>query len=76
MSTYVSYGTEYLTKRLREHRRRLGLPLTYVSKALDIPMNDLEQYEYGLKHITTEELSKLANIYKVSPSYFLGGISV
>ena len=76
MSTYISYGTEYLTKRLREHRRRLGLPLNYVSKVVDISMNDLEKYEYGQKLITIEELSKLANLYKVSPSYFLGGISV
>ena len=76
MSEYVNYGTEYLTKRLREHRRRLGLPLNYVSKVVDISMNDLEKYEYGQKLITIEELSKLANLYKVSPSYFLGGISV
>ena len=76
MSEYVNYGTEYLTKRLREHRRRLGLPLNYVSKVVDISMNDLEKYEYGQKLITIEELSKLANLYKVSPSYFPGGISV
>ncbi len=76
MSVYVDYGTEYLSRRLREHRCRLGLALTYVSKVVDISVNDLEQYEYGYKAITTEELSKLANLYKVSPSYFLGGISV
>ena len=76
MPTYIDYGTEYLSKRLREHRRRLGLPLSYVSKVLDIPVKDLEEYEYGHKPITTEELSKLATLYKVSPSYFLGGIAV
>ena len=53
MPTYINYGTEYLSKRLREHRRRLGLHLNYVSKAVDIPVNDLEQYEYGYKRITT-----------------------
>lgn len=76
MQTYIDYGIEYLSKRLREHRCRLGLPLNYVSKVVDIPVKDLEQYEYGYKRITTEELSKLATFYKVSPSYFLGGIAV
>lgn len=76
MPTYINYGTEYLSKRLREHRRRLGLALNYVAKVVDISENDLEQYEYGQKPMTTEELSKLANLYKVSPSYFLGGILV
>ncbi len=76
MSTYINYGTEYLSRRLREHRQRLGLALGYVSKVVDISVNDLQEYEYGQKLMTTEELSKLANLYKVSPSYFLGGISV
>ena len=76
MPTYINYGTEYLSKRLREHRRRLGLALNYVAKVVDISENDLEQYEYGQKPMTTEELSKLATLYKVSPSYFLGGIAV
>ena len=76
MSTCINYGTEYLSRRLREHRRRLGLALEYVSKVVDISVNDLQEYEYGQKLMTTEELSKLANLYKVSPSYFLGGISV
>ncbi len=76
MSTYVTYGTEYLSKRLREHRYRLGLALSYVSKMLNISIDDLQQYEYGQKPITTEELSKLAHLYQVSPSYFLGGIPI
>ncbi len=76
MSVYVTYGTEYLCRRLREHRCRLGLALGYVSKVVDISVKDLEQYEGGYKAITTDELSKLANLYKVSPSYFLGGICV
>lgn len=76
MSTYINYGTEYLNRRLREHRCRLGLALNYVAKVVDISMKDLEQYECGQKPITSEELSKLASLYKVSPSYFLGGIPV
>ncbi len=76
MQTHIHYGTEYLSRRLREHRRRLGLALSYVSKVVDIPIKDLEQYEYGCKLMTKEELSRLANLYRVSPSYFLGGIPV
>lgn len=41
MSVYVDYGTEYLSRRLREHRCRLGLALAYVSK-VDISVKDLE----------------------------------
>jgi transcriptional regulator with XRE-family HTH domain len=76
MKTYITYGEEYLSKRLREHRRRLGLALRYVAKVVDISVSDLEQYEYGQKPITTEELLKLANLYRVNPSYFLGGIAI
>ena len=76
MSVYINYGTEYLNRRLREHRCRLGLAINYVAKVVDISVKDLEQYECGQKPITTEELSKLASLYKVSPSYFLGGIPI
>ncbi|NBX69706.1 MAG: XRE family transcriptional regulator [Proteobacteria bacterium] len=67
------HGTEYLARRLKEHRRRLGLASDYVAKALDISVEDLEHYEYGGKPITKEDLIKLADFYRVSPSYFLGG---
>ena len=73
MGSYVISGVEYLTRRLREHRSRLGLALDYVAKAVGIPVEDLTQYEYGRKPITQEELQKLANLYGVSPAYFLGG---
>ena len=76
MTTYVTYETEYLNRRLREHCCRLSLPLNYAAKVVDILVDDLHIYEYEQKPITQEELSKLANLYRVSPSYFLGGISV
>jgi len=73
MTVYITYGTEYLSRRLREHRFRLGLSLDYVAKAVDISAEDLTHYEYGKKPILQEELLKLANLYQVSPTYFLGG---
>jgi len=73
MTVYVTHGTEYLTRRLREHRYRLGLALTYVANAVDISVEDLTQYEYGKKPITQKELQTLADFYHVSPAYFLGG---
>lgn len=73
MATYVTSGAEYLTRRLREHRSRLGLALDYVAKAIDISAEDLTHYEYGKKPITQKELQKLADLYHVSPAYFLGG---
>jgi len=74
MPNYVVYGTESLMRRLREHRFRLGLSLNYVATTADISADDLTQYEYGKKPITQEELLKLAKLYKVSPTYFLGGL--
>ena len=74
--TYLTHGTDILTKRLKAHRYRLGLAPGYVAKALDISVEDLEHYEYGRKPITREELIKLSNLYRVSPSYFLGGLPV
>lgn len=73
MTVYITHGAEYLTRRLREHRSRLGLALDYVAKAIDISAEDLTQYEYGKKPITQKELQKLADLYHVSPAYFLGG---
>ena len=74
MANYVTYGTEHLMRRLREHRYRLGLALSYVAKAVGISVDDLQLYEYGQKPITREELLKIANLYRVSPAYFLGGV--
>ena len=73
MTVYITHGTEYLARRLREHRSRLGLALDYVAKAIDISAEDLTYYEYGKKPITQKELQKLADLYHVSPAYFLGG---
>ncbi len=74
MTAYITHGTEYLTRRLREHRYRLGLGLAYVAEAVNISVEDLTQYEYGEKPITQAELLRLANLYRVSPVYFLGGV--
>jgi transcriptional regulator with XRE-family HTH domain len=74
MTVYITHGSEYLTRRLREHRYRLGLGLAYVANAVNISVEDLTQYEYGQKPITQKELLKLANLYRVSPVYFLGGV--
>lgn len=74
MATYVTYGMDYLKRRLREHRYRIGLAANYVAKAVGISVEDLEQYEYGKKPITKEALVKLAKLYQVSPDYFLGGV--
>ena len=74
MTTYVSYGVEALKKRLKAHCYRMGLDLSYVSKSAGISVEDLECYEYGEKPITKEDLVKLATLYQVSPSYFLGGV--
>ena len=76
MSTHIVYGSEYLSKRLREHRLRLGMPLSWVAGIVDIPEKNLEEYEQGAKSITKEELIKLSDLYQVSPRYFLGGISI
>jgi len=74
--TYLKHGTDILTKRLKAHRYRLGLASSDVAKALDISVEELEHYEYGRKPITVEELIKLSSLYRVSPSYFLGGLPV
>ena len=73
MTAYITDGMEYLNKRLREHRYRIGLAVDYVAKAIGIPVEDLECYEYGKKPITKDTLLKLSALYGVSPAYFLGG---
>ena len=73
MTAYITDGMEYLNKRLREHRHRIGLAVDYVAKAIGISVEDLERYEYGKKPITKDALLKLSALYEVSPAYFLGG---
>jgi len=74
MTTYATYGVGALKKRLKAHRYRMGFDLSYVSKSAGISVEDLVCYEYGEKPITKEDLVKLATLYQVSPSYFLGGV--
>lgn len=45
MATYITYGVEYLNKRLRAHHRRLGLGLSYVAKVVNIPADSNSHFE-------------------------------
>ena len=63
----------YVNRRLREHRLRLGYSLTFAAKSIGISLDQLDHYESGGETIPLDILYKLADAYKVSPSYFLGG---
>ncbi len=63
---------EEIGQRLRTVRDHLGLSQTKVAKYLNVKREYISYYETGKRPIDTLTLSKLANLYGYSLSYFLG----
>jgi predicted transcriptional regulator len=51
-------------------RNKQHISIEYVSECLQIPVEDLELYENGLKDVDVETLFKLSRLFKVRVSYF------
>lgn len=60
-------------KRLREAREKRGLRQNRVAKSLGIHNSTLAKYESGEREADNETLSKLSEIYEVSPTWILTG---
>lgn len=64
---------ETIAKRLKEKRESCNLTLEDVSKILNISTVTLHKYEnLGILNIPVDNIEKLADIYKTSPSYIMG----
>lgn len=60
---------ETIARRIREARKLAGLSQGQVAKILGLHRPSITEAELGNRNVTTEELSKLAEIYKVSFSW-------
>jgi len=65
-----------LNRRLRDYRRRKGLALSFVARALEISEEELINYEGGRKIVPSEILYQLSLLYDVSVTYFLRGFEI
>ena len=65
-----------INRRLRDHRRRKGLALSFVARALEISEEELRDFEGGRKKVPSEVLHELSLLYKVSSTYFLRGFDL
>lgn len=62
-----------LNERIKTMRIKRGYTLAYVAELLGIKEATMQRYESGeIKNIRHETISKLAEIYKCSPTYLMG----
>ena len=61
-----------IASRLREARKMAGLSQAQVAKLLNLHRPSITELEAGNRKVSADELSKLAEIYDVSPSWVLG----
>ncbi len=60
-------------KRLKAARLDANLTLLEVAKELGVSEATVQRYESGaIKNIKIETIKKLANLYKITPSYLVG----
>ncbi len=57
---------------LKTIRKKNGYTLRTVADSIGIAVRTYQNYEYGLREISAETLSKLADFYGVTTDYLLG----
>lgn len=63
---------QILAQRLREAREYLGLSQEQVAKVLAVPRASISALENAKRKVSTTELKKLAQLYRLPVSHFLG----
>lgn len=69
------YSSDYkkFLERLRDIRRTSGLTQIEVAKALKKPQSFVSKIESGERRLDPIELKRIAQLYKVSVDWLLGG---
>lgn len=60
-------------KNLRQLRKEHGMTLKEVSDKTELSISFISQVETNKSSITIESLMKIAEVFHVTPSYFLNG---
>ncbi len=63
---------QIIAHRIREARKLAGLSQGHVARMLGLHRPSISEAEAGNRNVTAEELTKLAEIYKVSVSWLAG----
>ncbi len=66
---------QYIGKRLREKRQKLGFTLTDLAEKLAVSHQQIQKYEQAQSRISAITLYQLGEILGVEPSYFFQGFS-
>lgn len=61
-----------IASRIREARKMAGLSQARVAELLNMHRPSISEIEAGNRSVTAEEITKLAKIFEVSPSWLLG----
>jgi transcriptional regulator with XRE-family HTH domain len=67
-----SVDQQQLATRLREAREFLNLSQQFVSEQTGIPRSAISDIERGARRVESLELKRLAALYRMPASYFLG----
>jgi ribosome-binding protein aMBF1 (putative translation factor) len=74
MSPYYGMVNSHIGERARSRRLQLGLSEAIVSARIDLPVEQIAQYESGAAELTMSQLVHLAELLQVSPAYFYAGL--
>lgn len=61
--------------RLRQSRTAVRLTVEDVAESLEVPVEEIEAYEYGSKPICVDDLLALSELYDERPEYLLFGLT-
>ena len=64
---------EYVGRRLREKRQKLGMTLAYVAEKLSISHQQIQKYEQAQSRISAAILFQIGQVYGVPSHYFFEG---
>jgi len=67
-----SDDAEGLAARLRDAREYLNLSQQFVADQTGLPRSAISDIERGVRRVDSLELKRLAALYRMAPSYFLG----
>lgn len=61
-----------LGEKIKELRNENSMTLLELSKKLDVSVQTLSRYENGVINMSANQVNKISNVFKVSPSYLMG----
>jgi transcriptional regulator with XRE-family HTH domain len=64
----------HVGKRVREHRKSLGLSQTKLGDSIGLTFQQIQKYERGTNRVSASKLWAIANLFDVPISWFFEGL--